>query len=41
MATNSEVPGSIPGTITFFREVVYLERGQLSLVRITEEIIGR
>jgi hypothetical protein len=33
------VPGSIPGATRFFWEVVALERGQLSLVRITEELL--
>jgi hypothetical protein len=36
-----EVPGSIPGVTRFFCEVVGLERGPLSLVRITEELLER
>jgi hypothetical protein len=39
LATDPEVPGSIPGNTKFFWEVVSLERGPLSLVRITEELI--
>jgi hypothetical protein len=40
MATNPEVPGSIPG---HYREkkVVGLERGPISLVSATEELLGR
>jgi hypothetical protein len=38
-ATDPEVPGSIPGATRFFWEVVGLERGPLSLVRIIEELL--
>jgi hypothetical protein len=38
LATNPEVPGSIPGATTF-SEVVGLERGPLSLARISEELL--
>jgi hypothetical protein len=38
-ATDSEVPGSIPGATRFFRIVVVLERGTFSLVRIIEELL--
>jgi hypothetical protein len=38
MATDAEVPGSIPDATRFFCEVVGLERGSLSLVRIIEEL---
>jgi hypothetical protein len=41
LATDPEVPGSIPGATSFFLEVVGLERGPLSLVRITEELPER
>jgi hypothetical protein len=41
MDTDPEVPGSIPGSATFFLEVVGLERGPLSLVRIIEELLER
>jgi hypothetical protein len=34
----SRGPGSIPGATRFFWEVVGLERGPLSLVRIIEEL---
>jgi hypothetical protein len=36
----SRGPGSIPGT-TRGKKVVYLERGQLSLVSTTEELLDR
>jgi hypothetical protein len=35
------VPGSIPVTNRFFWEVIDLERGPLSLVSTTEELLGR
>jgi hypothetical protein len=38
MATDPEVPGSIPGTT---KKVVGLEHGPLSLVSATEELLGR
>jgi hypothetical protein len=38
LATDLEVPGSIPGTT---KKVVGLERGPLSLVSTTEELLGR
>jgi hypothetical protein len=38
LATDPEVPGSIPGTT---KKVVGLERGPLSLVSTTEELLGR
>jgi hypothetical protein len=41
LATDSDVPGSIPTTARFFLEVVGLERGPLSLVSTTEELLGR
>jgi hypothetical protein len=41
LATNPEVPGSIPGFTRFFWEVMGLERATLSLVRITEELLER
>jgi hypothetical protein len=34
-------PGSIPGTTRFFGKVVGLERGPLSLVSTTEEVLDR
>jgi hypothetical protein len=37
LVTDPEVPGSIPGAIRF-SEIVGLERGLISLVRITEEL---
>jgi hypothetical protein len=37
----SRGPGSIPGSTRFFREVVGLERGPLSLVSTTDELSGR
>jgi hypothetical protein len=40
LATDPEVPGSIPGTTRFFREVLSLERRPRSLVRINEEQLG-
>jgi hypothetical protein len=39
LATDPEVSGSIPGTTTFLLEVGGLERGPLSLVRKTEELL--
>jgi hypothetical protein len=39
LAADPEVPGSIPGATRFFCEVVGLERGPLSLVRIIEELL--
>jgi hypothetical protein len=39
LATDPEVPGSIPGANSFFLEVVGLERDPLSLVRIIEELL--
>jgi hypothetical protein len=39
MGPPPEVPGSIPGATRFFLEVVGLERGPLSLVRIIEELL--
>jgi hypothetical protein len=33
--------GSIPGATRFFWEVVRLERGPLSLVSTTEELLGK
>jgi hypothetical protein len=39
LATNPEVPGSIPGATRCFWEVVGLERGPLSLVRIIEGLL--
>jgi hypothetical protein len=36
----SRGPGSIPGTTRFFWQVVGLERGPLSLVSTTEELLG-
>jgi hypothetical protein len=41
LATDPEVSGSIPEATRFFRIVVGLERGSLSLVRITEELLER
>jgi hypothetical protein len=41
LATDSEVPGSIPGCYQIFWEVVGLERGPLSLVSTTEELLVR
>jgi hypothetical protein len=38
LATDLEVPGSIPDTT---KKVVGLERGPLSLVSATEELLGR
>jgi hypothetical protein len=38
LATDPEVPGSIPGTTKI---VVGLERSPLSLVSTTEELLGR
>jgi hypothetical protein len=35
----TEIPGSILGATRFFWEVVDLERGPLSLVRITEQLL--
>jgi hypothetical protein len=40
LVTNSEVPGSIPGHYKK-KKVVGLERGPLSLVSTTEELLGR
>jgi hypothetical protein len=37
----SRGPGSIPGATRFFWQVVGLERGPLSLVSTTEELLGR
>jgi hypothetical protein len=37
----SRSPGSIPRRYQIFREVVGLERGPLSLVSTTEELLGR
>jgi hypothetical protein len=37
MATDPEVPGSIPGTT---KKVVGLERGPLSLMSTSEELLG-
>jgi hypothetical protein len=34
-------PGSIPGATRFFRKVVDLERGPLSLASTTEELLER
>ena len=39
LATDTEVSGSIPGATRFFWVVVGLERGLLSLVRSTEELL--
>ena len=39
LATDTEVLGSIPGASRFFWVVVGLERGLLSLVRSTEELL--
>jgi hypothetical protein len=39
LATDSEVPSSIPGAAHIFRVAVGLERGSLSLVRINEELL--
>jgi hypothetical protein len=39
-ATDLEAPGSILGTNHIFWEIVDLEQGPLSLVRITEEVLG-
>jgi hypothetical protein len=41
MATDTEVSGSILGVNRFSGEVVGLERGPLSLVRIIEELLER
>jgi hypothetical protein len=41
LVTNPEVSCSIPCITSFFGEVVDLERGSLSLVRITEELLKR
>jgi hypothetical protein len=38
MVTDPEVPGSIPGH--YKKKVVGLERGPLSVVSITEELLG-
>jgi hypothetical protein len=40
LAKNPEVPGSIPGQYKK-KKVVGLERGPLSLVSTTEELLGR
>jgi hypothetical protein len=37
----SRVPGSIPGATRFPEKVVGLERGPLSLVSTTEELLDR
>ena len=39
LATDTEVPGSIPGATRFFLVIVGLERGPLSLVRSIEELL--
>jgi hypothetical protein len=39
MDTDQEVPGSIPGVFQIFWEAASLERGPLSLVRTTEELL--
>jgi hypothetical protein len=39
LATDPEVPGSIPWCYHVFREVIDLERGPLSPLRITEELL--
>jgi hypothetical protein len=39
LATDAEVPGSIPGH--YKKKVVCLERGPLSLVSTTEELLDR
>jgi hypothetical protein len=39
LATDPEVPGSIPGAARFFVKVVGLERGPLNLLRIIEELL--
>jgi hypothetical protein len=36
----SIAPGSIPGTTRFLLEVVGLERGPLSIMSTTEELLG-
>jgi hypothetical protein len=40
-ATDPEVPGSIPGVSRFSEMQRGLERGPLSLVRTTEELLER
>jgi hypothetical protein len=40
VATDPEVPGSIPGTTRFFCEVVGLERGSTQL-STTEVLLGK
>jgi hypothetical protein len=39
LATDPEVPGSIPGPYQIFWQVGGLERGPLSLVTTTEELL--
>jgi hypothetical protein len=41
LATDPEVPGPIPSVTIFSLEVLGLERGPLSLLRITEELLER
>jgi hypothetical protein len=41
LATDPELPGSIPGHYKEKEKVVGLERGPLSLVSTTEELLGR
>jgi hypothetical protein len=41
LATEPEVRVRLPALPDFFREVVDLERGPLSLVSTTEELLGR
>jgi hypothetical protein len=41
LATDPQVPGSIPGATGFFCEVVGLERGPLILVSTIEELLER
>jgi hypothetical protein len=41
LATDTYVPGSIPGAFTFSEKQRVCNRGPLSLVRTTEELLGR
>jgi hypothetical protein len=41
LAANPQVPGSVPDSARFSRVAVVLERGSLSLVRISEEELER
>jgi hypothetical protein len=41
MATDPEVSGSIPGATSISEKQLGLERGPLSLVSTTEDLLGR